>query len=190
MSLFDKAVAFAAEKHSGMIRKLDSSPYILHPLEVAVIVSSLTSDEEVLAAAVLHDVVEDTDTDISVIEELFGSRVAALVASETENKRHGLPRGETWLLRKEESLRVLKNAADPGVAYLWLGDKLSNMRSLSRALKKQGAEVWNRFNQRDPAMHAMYYRRIARLLSGLNGSEAWQEYHALVEKVFEGVPEV
>ena len=91
MGLFENAVRFAAERHSGTKRKSGTLPYLLHPMEVAVIVSSMTDDEEILAAAVLHDTVEDTDTTIGELEELFGPRVAGFVASETENKRPEIP---------------------------------------------------------------------------------------------------
>lgn len=189
MTLFEQAVVFAAERHSGMRRKLDSAPYLLHPMEVALIASGMTDDEEVLAAAVLHDTVEDTDTSIEEIEARFGPRVAALVASETEDKRSGVPKNESWLIRKEESLETLKNADDPGVKYIWLADKLSNLRGIYRAKQEKCDEVWLLFNQHDPAKHAWYYRTIAKMLSELRGYGAWKEYAALIEKVFEGVPE-
>lgn len=184
MDLFEKALAFAVEKHSGAKRKVDSAPYILHPIEVALIVSSMTYDQEVLAAAVLHDTVEDTDTTIAQIEALFGARTAALVASETEDKRPNLPRAESWRIRKEESLEVLRNAADIGVKYIWLGDKLSNLRGIRRAYLKQGDEFFNCFNQKDPAQHAWYYRSIRELLVELCEFEAWKEFSALIDEVF------
>ena len=187
MSLFDKAIGFAVEKHSGMQRKRNSSPYILHPMEAAVIVGTMTSDEEVLAAAVLHDTVEDTDATIEDITELFGPRVAALVASETENKRPDLPSEESWLIRKEESLENLKNPFDPAVRFLWLGDKLSNMRSFYRLWKTGGHAIWKEFNQKDPAQQAWYYRSIDALLGELKEYDAWQEYHRLVETIFSGI---
>ena len=189
MSLLDRAVEFAVEKHSGMHRKLDNSPYILHPMEVACIISRMTDDEEVLAAAMLHDTVEDTDATIEEIEELFGSRVAMLVASETEDKRPDIPRSESWAVRKEESLRELEKAKDPGVKMLWLGDKLSNMHSLYAVWKKRGGEVFSLFNQSDPAKQAKYYRRVGELLSSLRGYDEWKEYRWLVEKVFGEEPE-
>ncbi len=187
MTLFDEAIVFAVNAHSGMIRKRESSPYILHPLEAAAIVGSMTSDEEVLAAAVLHDTVEDTDATLEDIRERFGDRVAALVASETEEKRPAEDRRATWRIRKEESLAMLRSAEDPGVRLLWLGDKLSNMRSFFRAWSISGNSLWHSFNQRDPAQQAWYYRSIDAMLSDLRGYEAWQEFHFLVETVFKGV---
>ena len=75
MTLFEKAVIFATQCHEGMLRKFDVKQYILHPLEVAVITGNLTNDDEVLAAAVLHDTVEDTPATLENIREEFGERV-------------------------------------------------------------------------------------------------------------------
>ena len=188
MTLFDEAIQFAVQAHSGMMRKRESLPFILHPLEVAVIVGTLTSDEQVLAAAVLHDTVEDTQTTLDDIRERFGERVAALVASETEDKRRDKPARETWMLRKVESLRELKNCPDPAVKVLWLCDKLSNMRSFYRGWKIRGNKMWEDFNQSDPALQAWYYRSIVKLLNEYRYCDAWQELNTLVETIFEGVP--
>ena len=122
MDIFDRAVAFAVQAHSGMTRKTEPTPYILHPLEVACIAATMTDDRDVLAAAVLHDTVEDTSVTAADIEEEFGPRVAGLVASETEDKRTERPPAETWRIRKEESLRVLEESGDINVKILWLSE--------------------------------------------------------------------
>ena len=112
------AIEFAAKAHDGMVRKKDKTPYILHPLEAAVIVGTMTSNQDVISAAVLHDVVEDTEITIEEIEEKFGSRVRKLVESETEDKRADLPPEDTWRIRKEESLEKLANCGDTDVLML------------------------------------------------------------------------
>ena len=83
--------------------KKSDLPYILHPMEAAVVVGTMTDDQNVIAAAALHDVVEDAGVTIEEIEEKFGKRVRELVASETEDKRADLPPSDTWRIRKEES---------------------------------------------------------------------------------------
>lgn len=184
MTLFERALIYAAEKHCGAVRKLDGAPYILHPMEVALIASRITTDEEVLAAAVLHDTVEDTDATLDELRELFGERTAALVAAETENKRPGVPKSESWLARKEESLEELSRSDDMNVKLLWLADKLSNMRRLRASMDRTGAGVWRMFNQPDPEKHAWYYRTIVGLLSEYKDTEEWKELNGLVESVF------
>ena len=81
MELVSEAIIFAVKVHDGMRRKKSGVPYILHPLEAATIVGTMTDDQEIIAGAVLHDVVEDTDTTIDEIEEKFGKRIRELVES-------------------------------------------------------------------------------------------------------------
>ena len=70
MDKVTKAIEFASEAHDGMVRKKDKTPYILHPLEAAVIVGSMTDDRYVISASVLHDVVEDTNYTLEDIQNM------------------------------------------------------------------------------------------------------------------------
>ena len=153
-------------------------------MEAAVIVGTMTEDQNLIAAAVLHDVVEDAGVTIEQIEARFGKRVRELVQSETEDKRAQLPPSATWRIRKEESLQVLKNTEDLGVLMVWLGDKLANMRAIYRDFKVEGEAMWQRFNQKDPAQQAWYYRSIVTLTQRLAHTSAWLEYKTLTELVF------
>lgn len=184
MELVSEAIAFAVKAHDGMRRKKSEAPYILHPMEAAVIVGTMTDDQNLIAAAALHDVVEDANITIDEIEEKFGKRVRELVESETEDKRADLPPESTWRIRKEESLAVLKNTEDIGVLMVWLGDKLANMRAIYRDFKAEGVSMWQRFNQKDPDEQAWYYRSIVKLTERLSDTSAWLEYKALTELVF------
>lgn len=185
MELVSEAIAFAVKAHDGMRRKKSQSPYILHPMEAAVIVGTMTDDQNLIAAAVLHDVVEDADVTIEEIEEKFGKRVRELVESETEDKRADLPPSHTWRIRKEESLEVLRKAEDIGVLMVWLGDKLANMRSIYRDWKVEGNAMWQRFNQKDVKEQAWYYSSIIKLTERLSDCSAWIEYKTLTELVFD-----
>ena len=184
MELVSEAIAFAVKAHDGMRRKKSDAPYILHPMEAAVIVGTMTDDQNLIAAAALHDVVEDADIAIEEIEERFGRRVRELVESETEDKRADLPPAQTWRIRKEESLAVLEKTEDVGVLMVWLGDKLANMRSIYRDFKVEGEAMWQRFNQKDAKEQAWYYRSIVKLTECLSEQSAWIEYKALTELVF------
>ena len=184
LDLFEEAVLFAVQAHSGMVRRRESMPYILHPLEVAAVIGSMSSDRELLAAGVLHDTVEDAGVTSEEIAERFGKRVAELVAAETEDKRPGQKEEDTWQIRKEESLQVLRETKDRDIKILWLGDKLSNMRSFYRSWLKDGDALWQSFHQKDPARQEWYYRTIAELLIELKDYPAWQEYNGLVNIVF------
>ena len=184
-NLLEDAVEFAAQKHAGKFRKGSELPYIVHPMEAAAICASFTDDVEVLAAAVLHDVVEDAGASVGELEARFGSRVAAIVAGESEDKREGLPPADTWKVRKLEGTEHVRKADDVGVKMVCLGDKLSNIRSIQRDFEELGDEVWQRFNQKDPTEHAWYYSTIADVLEAdLGHTEAWREYRERVGKVF------
>lgn len=183
-NVFEKAVAFALKAHEGQTRK-DGGIYILHPLEDATIVGTMTDDLEVLAAAVLHDTVEDTPVTAQDILDNFGERVALLVAHETEDKRPDVPPDESWKIRKQESLDVLKNS-DIQTKMLWLGDKLSNMRSLSRDYDKIGLAVFDRFNEKNPKEQCWYHSTILEYISELSDYPAYKEYEKLVNHVFKG----
>ena len=184
MELVSEAIAFAVKAHDGMRRKRGNLPYILHPMEAAVIVGTMTEDQDLIAAAALHDVVEDTEVKIEEIEEKFGKRIKELVASETEDKRENLSPSESWHIRKEESLEVLKNTDDIAVLMVWIGDKLANMRSFYREWKVEGDAMWENFNQKDINEQAWYYTSIAKYTERLSETSAWIEYKTLTEMVF------
>lgn len=185
MNVLEEAILFATKAHEGQMRKMAKTPYILHPLEVAAIISTVTSDQETMAAGVLHDTVEDCNVDPKEIKQRFGARVSALVQSETEDRLSDSPPEQTWMARKEESLLMLKHTKDRDVKILWLGDKLSNIRSFYRAYCKDGDAIWQGLHQKDPKMQGWYYKTIAEYLSDLSDTAAYQEYVQLVKAIFD-----
>ena len=184
--ILNRAICFAVEAHKDQKRK-DGGPFILHPLEDAAIVGTMTKDPEILAAAVLHDTVEDTDVTIGEIREHFGDRVAELVAHETENKRRELPPGASWRIRKEESLKALADSDDVAVKMLWLGDKLSNIRALHRHYFNEGMKVFQMFNNQDFRAHEWYYGTILELTKELSDFPVYREYAKLYNEIFDDV---
>ncbi len=185
LPLFERAAVFATVAHRGGTRKGSRIPYLVHPMEVAAIVAEMTDDQELIAAAVLHDVVEDTDVTLPELQEFFGGRIAFYVACESEDKRPELPPESTWRLRKEEAIAFLRNRADRSAKMLALADKLSNMRSVARDVEIIGDRLWERFHEKEKSMHGWMYRKVAEALEELKEYPAWQEYDCLVGKVFE-----
>lgn len=183
-NVLDRAIVFATEAHEGQFRKGTQIPYILHPIEAAAIVGTMTTDNEVIAGAVLHDVVEDTDTTIDDIQDMFGDRVAFLVYSESENKRENLSAQSTWKIRKQETLNHLKKAP-LDVKMITLGDKLSNIRAIYRDYNTIGDALWQRFNQKDKNEHRWYYQAIADCLTALKDFQAYKEYCELIKATFD-----
>ena len=187
MNLLEEAIIYSTIMHQGKTRKGSGVPYILHPIEVAQILSTMTTDQEVIAAGVLHDIVEDTDGTLPEIRSRFGDRVAELVASETEYKYPGEDRAASWRKRKEESLRELKNTNDKGIEMLWLADKLSNIRSLAGIYGEKGEQTWSILNQKDPAQQQWYYQTIAEYLEmDLNRTGSYKEFIQHINYIWPG----
>lgn len=184
LTLLDKAIIFATKAHSGAKRKGTNVPYIVHPIEAAAIVSSMTDDEEIIAAAVLHDVIEDTDATEDDLYARFGRRIADLVLNESEDKRKTLPAALTWKTRKQETITFLETEADRDAKMLALADKLANLRAIHRDQCIIGDKIWERFNEKNKEMHAWMYRSIEKALIELQDHPTWQEYHRLVQEVF------
>lgn len=181
-SLLDRAITFAVKAHQGMERKGKGFPYIVHPMEAVCIVATMTNDQELLAAAALHDVIEDTDTTADDLKKEFGERVAMLVEAESDDKTGG-SKAETWHQRKQDTLDRLRNA-DLDIKIVALGDKLSNMRAIAHDYAVLGDELWNRFTVKDPAEHAWRYHALAEALNDLSDTNAYKEFHTLVNKTF------
>lgn len=184
MTKLEQAVEFATKMHAGQKRKLTNLPYILHPMETAVIVSTMTNDEDVIVASILHDVIEDTPATDEDVRKLFGERVLSLVKSETEDKRDDLPPESTWRIRKEESLELLKKATREG-KILWLADKVSNVRSMAEQYMKIGDAIFEHFHEHRKSEHEWYYRTIGELLKDeLGNTFAYAEYLRHVNFIF------
>ncbi|MBI4299661.1 MAG: bifunctional (p)ppGpp synthetase/guanosine-3',5'-bis(diphosphate) 3'-pyrophosphohydrolase, partial [Chloroflexi bacterium] len=137
MRLIEDAYAFAAKAHAGQLR-LSGEPFLQHPLNTAYILTELQMDSTGLAAALLHDVVEDCGVPLSEIEERFGPDVARLVDGVTKLGKLTLP-AATALSTGEDSLSQAENlrkmlvamAQDLRVVLIKLADRLHNMRTLS-----------------------------------------------------------
>ena len=181
-SLLDRAILFAVQAHAGTPRRGKGFPYIVHPMEALAIVATMTDDQELLAAAVLHDVVEDTDITLDELRSQFGERVADLV--DTESDRFG--EGKDWRTRKEESLKRLREASRDG-KIVAMGDKLSNMRAIARDFTTKGEVFWDLFHIKEKSVHAWRYHALLDALSDLSDTYAYQEFDFLVNRVFPNV---
>ncbi|MDO4177201.1 MAG: HD domain-containing protein [Bacillota bacterium] len=182
-SLLDDAIKFAVDAHKGAERRGKGFPYIVHPMEAVAIVATITADQELLAAAALHDVVEDTDYTEADIRERFGDRVASLVATESDIVVEGKSDEESWHERKQAAIDRLAKASHDGKVVA-MGDKLSNMRAIARDFAAEGSGFWNRFHTTDPKEHEWHYRGLAQSLSELSDTDAYKEFIELIDKTF------
>ncbi|HEX7059484.1 MAG TPA: HD domain-containing protein [Solirubrobacterales bacterium] len=135
-----RALALAREAHAGQIRNGSGGmPYIEHPVAVAELLAEHDFGEEVLAAALLHDVVEDSEVSVEQVRESFGEPIARLVEALTDDESI-----EPYERRKEEHrMRVAEAGADALAIYA--ADKLTNIRALRDAYATQGETVGEEF---------------------------------------------
>ena len=183
MDILDKAIIFAVNAHSGAVRKGTDIPYIVHPIESCVIASSITDDKEIIAAAVLHDTLEDSDFTKADLLKEFGERVTDLVCSDTEDKMYDIPAEKSWKIRKQATLDFLDKATKEE-QIICIADKLSNMRAIYRDYNILGDKLWERFNQKDKNEHYWYYSSIAKCIPELSDYPVYKEYCELLEKTF------
>ncbi|MBO4578434.1 MAG: bifunctional (p)ppGpp synthetase/guanosine-3',5'-bis(diphosphate) 3'-pyrophosphohydrolase [Paludibacteraceae bacterium] len=183
-TLLDKAIIFAVRAHHNTERRGKGFPYIVHPMEAVEIVATITPDQELLAAAALHDTIEDTDVTVEDIRREFGDRVAELVHAESDRFTDGVSEEDSWHDRKQAAINRLA-AASHEAKIVAMGDKLSNMRAIWRDYQTKGDDLWQIFHVKDKASHEWHYRGLADALSELSDTFAYQEFVRLIDDVFE-----
>jgi myo-inositol-1(or 4)-monophosphatase len=178
--MITKATIFAAKAHENQTRKGTDIPYILHPMEAAVIVSQMKHDINLICAALLHDVIEDAGVTYEYLVAEFGKRIAALVLSQSEDK------SKSWEERKQHTIEELNRTEDEDIKIVCIADKLANLRSISRELAVFAGneeEFWQRFN-RGKAKQSWYYQGLCEGFASLGKFSAYQEFKTLVSEVF------
>ncbi len=126
-TILSRAIQLAVQAHAGQFRAGTSVPYVVHPLECASLLAALGASEAVQAAAVLHDVVEDTPVTLAVVEALCGASVAALVAEVTD------PAELTGAEAKARQMRLASEGGySPNALLIKIADCISNARDLTR----------------------------------------------------------
>lgn len=182
-NLLDRAIMFAVKAHSGTERRGKGFPYIVHPMEAVEIVATMTSDQELLAAAALHDTVEDTSVTIDQIRKEFGERIASIVDTESDKGIEGRSEEDSWHDRKRCAIERLAKAPHDS-KIVALGDKLSNMRAIARDYAIKGDELWKIFHTNDKKEHEWHYRGLADSLRELQDTFSFKEFESLINQVF------
>jgi (p)ppGpp synthase/HD superfamily hydrolase len=169
------ALDFAANRHAGQTRDIDSIPFVTHPVEVACLLHESGYSDEVVAAGVLHDVIEDTDVQRAELEERFGVEVAALVAAVSDD-----PTIEDATARKAALRRQVARAGDEAAA-IFAADKVSKAREL-RARARHG-----RFARSDEGKLGHYQASLDMLTDLIPGHSLVQQLREELEAVH-GLP--
>jgi len=154
-SRIERAVALAIRAHGDQVRKGDGeTPYIVHPVTVALILARYWNDEDVIVAGLLHDTLEDTALAPDEIARQFGDKVRGFVEDVTEPQLPGL----SWETRTARYLRRLETAPH-GSMLIACADKIANLISMVAAHAVEGGAVWRRFSA-SPAQKLGYYRQV------------------------------
>jgi len=173
--LTERAIRTAAYHHRHQLRKGDGvTPYITHLFAVALIVAGYTDDEEIIAAALLHDTLEDTSYTAEQLTADFGPRVCQLVQGVTENKAT-----RDWVKRKQNYLQNLCTApADSQL--IAAADKIHNVQSLQNDHATIGERLWRKFtvHNNDPMW---FYRQVATQLPQTLKHPIVAEYLAVLQ---------
>ena len=152
--VLERAFRVAALYHQSQTRKGSDLPYIVHPCAVMSILQSAgIQDGEILAAALLHDVVEDTECELSDLQGQFPSSVVRWVDQTSEEKEDEQGEPRSWVTRKREHLKHADHA-DWQARSIILADKLHNLTSMLFDLE-EGENIWERFNA--PASSVLWY---------------------------------
>lgn len=176
-----QAIEFAAAAHRGQYRKGTRLPYIMHPLNAARCLLEAGCEDELVAAAILHDVLEDTETTIEELYAAFGPRVAELVIAVSEPKEL-----VKWEDCKTHTLDALQTSS-LDVLYVAIADKLDNIRSIRSSVGEHGETTWKCF-RRGRDQQRWYYETLRRIfterLTSPPGSALAADFAALVTDVF------
>lgn len=173
-NLIEKATRVAVEAHKDQIRKGDDQPYIIHPFMVALKLAKYDFPDTVIAAALTHDVLEDTDLPEDKLRDELGDEVLKIVKAVTADE--SLP----WEDRKMKYIETIRDSSD-GAKAVCVADKIHNLESLLIAYESQGLEIWKRFN-RGKEKKIWFEEEVLKMLR-----ETWQhplidEYEDLLEK--------
>lgn len=153
-----RAVNLAARAHQQQMRKGSPTPYIAHPVGVAMLLQQYGFPEDWVIAGLLHDTLEDTSLPLSTIRREFGDEVAGIVHGCTEPGHDHKP----WRERKQHSIGYLATAPYP-VKVVTCADKLHNLQSILIDLANDGETIWEKFRH-GREQQAWYYRSLAHSL--------------------------
>ncbi len=177
MDLVEKALQTASKSHEGQYRKNTDIPYITHPVAVGMMLLKAGYSDDIVAAGILHDTVEDTALTLEDIEKEFGANIAELVGGSSEPDK-SLP----WKDRKEHTIEYLKTASEE-IRAVVCADKLHNIRSIIRDHEMVGEEVWKRFNA-GKEQQKWYYINVVGSLGTQSNFTLLEELRNEVDKLF------
>jgi len=178
-----RAIKVASEKHAGQVRQTDGLPYIVHLFEIVWVISNYSNDENVISAALVHNVTENSD-DYSLIDikNDFGEMVMAMVfdVSEDKSSESELKGQALWEERKTKYLQHLEIMSQEAM-LICAADKIVNLLSLSEAMKTVGKEVWKKIGV-EPDKLFWFYSEVQKILQKRSYSKISEELVVALRK--------
>jgi (p)ppGpp synthase/HD superfamily hydrolase len=160
-----RALKYACKHHRGQTRKGSGVPSVAHLLAVSALVLEDGGSEREAVAAILHDVVEDTEVSRRDVRKRFGRKVARIIVGCTDVGRDGAHTAGNWMKRRRRMLDRLRNADTPrSVVRVKAADSLANVRTLTADLRRFGPEVWANFHA-GAVDQIWYFRSVAVIVS-------------------------
>lgn len=155
-----RGIATASRAHDGHYRKGSGVPYISHPMSVMLIAASVTHDEDVLLAALFHDILEDVPENYSRAEmkDEFGLRVVEIVEGVTKNS--SLP---SWQERADAYLEQLSRGSAESIIVA-AADKFHNLSQTLEDLDREGHSLWRRFRS-TPSQQLWWYTSVRNVVA-------------------------
>lgn len=175
-----KAISFANEAHRDQKRKINLSPYIMHPIAVGMILQEMRAGEDCIVAGVLHDVLEDTPVTPLQIEEQFGSKILSLVISVSENKSI-----DDWFERKRLYIQAKENCSLE-TKLICASDKFHNLFTIKEDYLLLGDSIWSKF-KRGKKDQEWFYRSVYNsLCKGIDTEKyfVFAKMNSLIETMF------
>lgn len=154
----NKAANFAAVAHRNQVRKSKSTPYIVHPLMVGIMLADAGCSVDVIISGYLHDTIEDTPVTAEDIHAEFGENVLNIVEGCSEPDKSA-----EWEDRKQHTIEFLQEEASIDVCMVTCADKLHNIRSMVLDYEEEQEAMWNRFN-RGKDKQQWYYTNLVKVL--------------------------
>lgn len=173
-NIIDTALRIAIEAHKNQTRKGDDLPYIIHPVMVALKLAKHNFPDKVVAAALTHDVLEDTDYPEEKLKKELGDEVLEIIEAVTNDQ--SLP----WEEKKKKYIETVRNGSESAKAVA-VADKIHNLESLLIAHKEQGPVVWKKFN-RGKEEKVWFENEVLKMLKNTWQHPLIAEYECLLEK--------
>lgn len=174
-SIIEKAAEIMSVAHSNQLRKTDKSPYIIHPRKVALILQEHNFSDNAIAAALVHDVLEDTDFSEDKLKEELGEEVHTIVKALTEDM------SLEWEERKEKFVTAVENGSEDTKAVA-IADKIHNLEDLLVGHSKMGSKIWKKFN-RGKDKKLWFEKKLLKMFKNTWQHPLISEYENLIKQI-------